>query len=80
VLTHWLTGPAGFLLPLVSGEFPFHESSGQVVRPFESVADTHPKLQPASLRLSAMISQYFIYEKSTTCFKQPWSLNETKAL
>ena len=27
--------------------------------PLESIAETHPKLQPARLRLSAMISQYF---------------------
>jgi len=27
--------------------------------PLESIADTQPQLQPASLRLSAMISQYF---------------------
>jgi len=30
-----------------------------LVRPQESMAETQPKLQPASLRLSAMISQYF---------------------
>ena len=28
--------------------------------PFGSIAETQPKLQPALLRLSAMISQYFI--------------------
>jgi hypothetical protein len=29
------------------------------VRPLESTAETQPQLQPALLRLSAMISQYF---------------------
>jgi hypothetical protein len=32
----------------------------QIVRPCASMADTQPQLQPALLRLSAMISQYFI--------------------
>ena len=32
----------------------------QIVRPLESIAETQPQLQPALLRLSAMISQYFI--------------------
>jgi hypothetical protein len=32
----------------------------QMVRPQESMADTQPQLQPALMRLSAMISQYFI--------------------
>jgi hypothetical protein len=36
-------------------------SAIQVVRPLESTAGTQPQLQPALLRLSAMISQYFIY-------------------
>jgi hypothetical protein len=31
----------------------------QIVRPLESIADRQPQLQPALLRLSAMISQYF---------------------
>ena len=30
----------------------------QIVRPLESIAETQPQLQPALLRLSAMISQY----------------------
>jgi len=34
-------------------------STIQIVRPSESTAETQPKLQPALLRLSAMISQYF---------------------
>src|SRR6266436_9927903 len=35
-------------------------SAIQIVRQLESMADTQPQLQPALLRLSAMISQYFI--------------------
>jgi hypothetical protein len=31
----------------------------RIVRPAESRVDTQPQLQPALLRLSAMISQYF---------------------
>ena len=31
----------------------------QIVRPLESIAETQPQLNPALLRLSAMISQYF---------------------
>ena len=31
----------------------------QIVRPLESIAETQPQLQPALLRLSAMICQYF---------------------
>src|SRR5215216_3523813 len=31
----------------------------QIVRPSESTAETQPKLQPASWRLSALVSQYF---------------------
>jgi hypothetical protein len=34
-------------------------STIQIVRPLESIAATQPQLQPALLRLSAMISQYF---------------------
>jgi len=34
-------------------------STIQIVRPSQSMADTQPKLQPALLSLSAMISQYF---------------------
>jgi hypothetical protein len=32
-------------------------SATQIVRPLESIAETQPQLQPALLRLSAMISQ-----------------------
>ena len=32
-------------------------SAIQIVRPLESTAETQPQLQPALLRLSAMISQ-----------------------
>jgi len=31
----------------------------QIERPLESIAETQPKLRPALLRLSAIISQYF---------------------
>ena len=34
-------------------------SAIEIVRPLESIAETQPQLQPALLRLSAMISQYF---------------------
>src|SRR6266487_2642035 len=34
-------------------------SAIQIVRPAESIAETHPQLQPALLRLSPMVSQYF---------------------
>jgi len=34
-------------------------SAIQIVRPLESIAETQPQLQPALLRLSAMISQSF---------------------
>jgi hypothetical protein len=33
----------------------------------ESIVDTQPQLQPAVLRLSAMISQYFIFAASIGC-------------
>ena len=36
-----------------------YASAIQIVRPLESIAETQPQLQPALLRLSAMISQYF---------------------
>jgi hypothetical protein len=35
-------------------------SAMKIVRPSETTAETQPQLQPALLRLSAMISQYFI--------------------
>ena len=53
-----------------------HASSGpssrcasaiQIVRPLESIAETQPKLQPALLRLSAMISQYFNASTFSDC-------------
>ena len=40
-------------------------STTQIVRPLESIAETQPQLQPALLRLSAMISQYFTRHLST---------------
>src|SRR6266571_2511722 len=39
----------------------------KIVRPLESTAETQPQLQPALLRLSAMISQHFIRGDSA-CF------------
>jgi len=33
--------------------------SNKIIRPVESTVDSQPKLHPAFLRLSAMISQYF---------------------
>jgi hypothetical protein len=35
-------------------------STTKIIRPLESTADTQPQLQPALLRLSAIISQYFM--------------------
>jgi hypothetical protein len=40
-------------------------SAIQIVRPRESTAETQPKLQPRFLRLSAMISQYFMLDSSS---------------
>src|SRR5262245_11721239 len=37
-------------------------SAIQIARPPESTAETQPQLQPALLRLSAIISQYFTSE------------------
>src|SRR5438874_1143133 len=39
-------------------------SATKIVRPLESKADSQPQLQPALLRLSAMISQYFTHPKA----------------
>ena len=44
-------------------------SAIQIVRHSESMAETQPKLQPASWRLSAMISQYF----TLACTALIWS-------
>ena len=57
--------PGGGLLSrtkLATKRFPSPRcaSAIQIVRPLEPIAETQPQLQPASLRLSAMISQYFI--------------------
>src|SRR5512133_2994497 len=43
-------------------------SAIQIVRPLESIADTQPQLQPALLRLSAMISQDFILCRARLLF------------
>jgi hypothetical protein len=40
-------------------EPPRCASAIQLVRPLQSTPETQPQLQPALLRLSAMISQYF---------------------
>jgi hypothetical protein len=42
-------------------------SAAKIVRPAESNADTQPQLQPALLRLSAMISQYFMLRVAPLC-------------
>ena len=49
------------LIPLILQRFPSPRwaSATNIVRPRESTAETQPQLQPALLRLSAMISQYF---------------------
>src|SRR4029453_1101408 len=39
-------------------------SAIQIVRPLESIAETQPQLKPAWLRLSAMVSQYFISRRA----------------
>ena len=43
-------------------------SAIQIVRPWEPVAETQLQLQPALLRLSAMISQYFILRRAWLLF------------
>ena len=43
------------------------------VRPSESTADTQPQLQPALLKLSAIISQYFVNAESNPSLAGPWS-------
>jgi len=43
---------------------PRWASAIQIVRPRESTAERQPQLQPALLRLSAMISQYFTHTMS----------------
>src|SRR5262249_56942143 len=43
-------------------------STIQIVRPSTSTAETHPKLQPALLRLSAMISKLFTHCGFTAAF------------
>src|SRR3984893_11544950 len=37
-------------------------SAIQIVRPLESIAETPPQLKPGLLRLSALISQYFMLD------------------
>jgi hypothetical protein len=40
----------------------------------ESIAETHPQLQPALLRLSAMISQYFTARLPFTGYSKPFAV------
>jgi len=41
-------------------QFFIRTNDEKIVRPSESTADTQPQIHPALLRLSAMISQFFI--------------------
>jgi hypothetical protein len=43
----------------------------QIVRPLESTVETQPQLQPALLRLSAIISRYFTASVSLSAFLRP---------
>jgi hypothetical protein len=54
------TGLALMVAPSLVGRLLLGASAIQIVRPLESIAETQPQLQPALLRLSAIISQYFI--------------------
>ena len=62
---HWpissSTNAVSFSAARTTNRFPSPRcaSAIQIVRPLESIAETQPQLQPAFLRLSAMISQYF---------------------
>jgi len=48
-------------------------SATKIIRPLESIAETQPKLQPALLRLSVMISHYFHVMSSVAPFcKTAW--------
>ena len=40
----------------------------KIVRPLELMAEIQPQLQPALLRLSAMISQYRFTRRDSSCF------------
>jgi hypothetical protein len=52
--------PCCDLIDVRMKRFPSRCASAiQIIRPFESIAETQPKLQPAFLRLSEIISQYF---------------------
>ena len=48
-------------------------SAIQIVRPLESIAETQPQLQPALLKLSAMISQHFVNAEGNPSLAGPWS-------
>jgi hypothetical protein len=43
-------------------------STIQIVRPWQSMAETQPQLQPALLRLSAIVSQYFMRKLTSIGF------------
>jgi len=49
---------------------PRYASAIQIVRPSESIAETQPKLQPALLKLSAMIFQYFSVPGTTDWWRR----------
>jgi len=50
---------------------PLCASAQRSFGPLESTADTQPQLQPALLRLSAMISDYFARRVLAFCSPQP---------
>jgi hypothetical protein len=50
-------------------------STIQIVRPSESMAETQPQLQPASLRLSAITSQFFIPFRAIALMIMPVGFN-----
>jgi hypothetical protein len=49
----------------------------QIVRPLKLIAETQPQLQPALLRLSAMISQSFMLPTSVAPFRRTARLSFT---
>jgi hypothetical protein len=59
-----MDGCGGSVPISLRGDFPNAAASNfelsAIVRPLESIAETQPQLKPALLRLSAIISQYFI--------------------
>src|SRR5437899_10148953 len=73
------TKAVNFSSPRTMKRFPSARcaSTIQIVRPSESTADTQPQLQPALLRLSAMISQYLT--PFTDCFPPPFAMHNTNS-